>query len=66
MPVKVDNKGDFLKVELNEKKLPSIGANGILLRRSALNEIDIGDYFLDTDVMYELVINGHNKLAKAR
>jgi hypothetical protein len=36
MPYKEEDKDGYLKIELNKKKLPTIGANGFLMRRSAL------------------------------
>ena len=37
MPHKEVDKGNYLKVELNKMHLPTIGANGFLIRRSALH-----------------------------
>jgi len=36
MPHKEEDKGNYLKIELDKKSLPTIGANGFLIRRSAL------------------------------
>jgi glycosyltransferase involved in cell wall biosynthesis len=64
MPVKEKDMGDYLKVELNERKLPTIGANGFLVRRKLLGEYSIRDYFFDIDVVYELVMQGMHGLQR--
>ena len=66
MPVDEEDMGDYLKVELNEKKLPTIGANGFLVRRELLDKCSLEDYLFDIDVVYELVVEGHNKFAKVK
>lgn len=65
-PVISEDKGDYLKVLFDEKKLPTIGANGTLIRRQALDSIDIGDYFFDIDVIYQIVKRGHVEFAKVK
>ena len=64
--VKQEDKGSYLKVELSEKEIPTIGANGFLIRREILNVCSIGDYLFDIDVVYELVKQGYNKFAKLK
>jgi len=66
MPVDEEDMGDYLKVRLNEKKLPTIGANGFLVRRELLDKCSIEDYLFDIDVVYELVVQGHNQFAKVK
>jgi glycosyltransferase involved in cell wall biosynthesis len=64
--VKQEDKGDYLKVELNEKAIPTIGANGFLIKREVLSKCSIGDYLFDIDVVYELVKQGYRKFAKVK
>jgi glycosyltransferase involved in cell wall biosynthesis len=64
--VKQEDKGNYLKIELNEKAIPTIGANGFLIRREILNGCSIGDYLFDIDIIYELVKQGYNKFAKVK
>ena len=66
MPVDEEDMGDYLKVGLNEKKLPTIGANGFLVRKELLDKCSIEDYLFDIDVVYELVVQGHNRFAKVK
>lgn len=55
MPHKEEDKGGYLKIGLDKKHLPTIGANGFLIRRSVLERCSIGDYLFDIDVIYELL-----------
>ena len=64
--VKQEDKGNYLKIELDEKAIPTIGANGFLIRREILNECSIGNFLFDIDVVYELVRQGYNKFAKVK
>jgi glycosyltransferase involved in cell wall biosynthesis len=66
MPVDEEDMGNYLKVGLDEKKLPTIGANGFLVRKELLDKCSIEDYLFDIDVVYELVTEGHNKFAKVK
>ncbi|MCD4703630.1 MAG: glycosyltransferase family 2 protein [Methanosarcinaceae archaeon] len=66
MPVDEEELGDYLKVGLDEKKLPTIGANGFLVRKKLLDTCSIKDYLFDIDVVYELVTQGHSKFAKVK
>jgi len=52
---KEEDKGVYLKIEFNKGQLPTIGANGFLIRRSALERCNIGDYLFDIDVIHELL-----------
>jgi glycosyltransferase involved in cell wall biosynthesis len=64
--VKQEDRGNYLKIELNERAIPTIGANGFLIRREMLNEASIGSYLFDIDIVYELVKKGYNKFAKVK
>lgn len=66
VPVDEEDKGNFLKIKLNERKLPTIGANGFLVRKKLLKKCSVDSYFFDIDVVYELVLAGHGKFAKVK
>lgn len=55
VPHKEKDRGGYLKIELDKSHLPTIGANGFLIRRSVLEKCDIGDYLFDIDIIYELI-----------
>ena len=62
MPVEEEDKGNYLKISLNEKKIPTIGANGFVIKRKYVK--DVKDYLFDIDVLYDLV--KENKVAKVK
>ena len=55
MAHKEENKGDYLKIELQKRYLPTIGANGFFIRRNALKKCRVNNYLFDIDVVYELL-----------
>lgn len=66
LPVKTSDRGDYLLVELSESSVPTIGANGFLVRRETLDEVSYEDYLFDIDVVPELVRKGHSRYAKVK
>lgn len=48
------DKGDYLSIRFREDMIPTIGANGFLMRRKELLENFEGDYLFDIDVLWEL------------
>lgn len=56
----------YLKVSLDEDRIPTIGANGFLVRKNLLDRLDIGDYLFDIDVVHELVQMGYQRYAKVK
>jgi glycosyltransferase involved in cell wall biosynthesis len=65
MPVLAQDQGAFLKITLDERRLPTIGANGFLVKREALAGCSVQDYVFDIDVVYELLQQRH-KFAKVK
>jgi glycosyltransferase involved in cell wall biosynthesis len=50
-----EDKGDFIKVKIAGKILPTIGANGTIWRAEVLKKaVGQGDYLFDTDIPYIL------------
>lgn len=66
MPHKEIDKGNYLEVTLDPNKIPTMGANGYMVRKSALDKIDIGDYYFDIDIVHKLVKKGYNKIARPK
>ena len=48
------DRGDYLSIKFREDMIPTIGANGFLMRRKELLDNFEGDYLFDIDVLWEL------------
>jgi len=66
LPVKTTDNGSYLLVELDERNIPTMGANGFLVRRRALQDIDYEPYLFDIDAVYQLIKKSYNKFAKVK
>lgn len=64
--VKTRDNGDYLLLELSESSIPTIGANGFLIRAKALKKVEYKPYLFDIDVVYQLTRMGQNKFAKVK
>ncbi len=64
--VKTLDVGNYLEVEINEKNIPTMGANGFFIRLELIKKVDFDPYFFDIDVIYQLVNSGFNKYAKVK
>ncbi len=64
--VKTRDNGSYLLLELNERNIPTIGANGFLVRREALRKVDYKPYLFDIDMVYQLIRIGQNSFAKVK
>jgi glycosyltransferase involved in cell wall biosynthesis len=61
---KEEKRDGYLVAELEAGRVPTMGANGFLVRTSILREHPPGDYYFDIDVVNELVGAGHRRIAK--
>jgi len=59
VPVAEEDCGPYIKVTFPTGRVPTMGANGFLVRREALASCAIGDYLFDIDVAYALARRGH-------
>lgn len=66
LPVIVEDKERYIKVTLNPKAMPTIGANGFLIRKDILDKEKIGDYFFDIDMLYTISAKHQLKVAKVK
>jgi len=67
VPLHETDMGSYIKISFfNEKKFPTIGANGFMVRKSALDTCGITDYLFDIDVIYELYTQGFKTFAKVK
>ncbi|HMN99021.1 MAG TPA: glycosyltransferase [Miltoncostaeaceae bacterium] len=64
LPVREIRRHGWIEVELEEDALPTIGANGFLVRREALLATDFSPYLFDIDVLVDLLRAGHRRVAK--
>ena len=61
------DRGDWLKVTLAGSRLQTIGANGTVLRRNFLEDVGVGDYLFDIDLLARAVAErGELKFAKVK
>jgi glycosyltransferase involved in cell wall biosynthesis len=54
----------YLIADLEPGRVPTMGANGFLVRTSVVREATVGDYYFDIDVVNDLVLKGHRRIAK--
>jgi glycosyltransferase involved in cell wall biosynthesis len=52
------------KVWLDPRYVPTMGANGYIVRRTAYEGLDIGDFLFDIDVVHDLVQRGDSCVAR--
>lgn len=55
MPYFAEDLGPWFKLKLDGRRFPTIGANGFIIRREAIENCGIGDYLFDVDVVFELI-----------
>ncbi|MEI8175725.1 MAG: glycosyltransferase family 2 protein [Candidatus Omnitrophota bacterium] len=58
-----EDKGSYYKVIFKAKDLPTIGANGFLIRRSLLEKHGVGEYLFDIDILYDILKNAEDASA---
>ena len=67
MPIKIVREDDdAIIVDVDHCQAPTFGANGFLIRRSALDGLDWKPYFFDIDVFQQAAAAGHNRVAVMR
>jgi glycosyltransferase involved in cell wall biosynthesis len=54
----------YFVAELEPGHVPTMGANGFLVRTSVLRQNPVTDFYFDIDVVNELVAAGHRRIAK--
>lgn len=58
-PVTIEKREGWEKVWLESAAVPTMGANGYLVRRTAYDVVPVGDYLFDIDWVNQLVLAGH-------
>lgn len=63
-PFRSEPRDGWEKVWLSPEHVPTMGANGYLVRREAYDGLDVGDYLFDIDAVHDLVQQGHTCVAR--
>lgn len=61
LPLEMHDRGDYYEVLLAKGCIPTMGANGCLIRRNVVRDVDYRPYYFDIDVIYQLVCSGRRK-----
>jgi glycosyltransferase involved in cell wall biosynthesis len=64
LPVEEEIVDGYIRVRVEPDVLPTMGANGYLVRASALRSVFIGDHLFDIDVVGALARQGFNVVAR--
>jgi glycosyltransferase involved in cell wall biosynthesis len=64
LPHKEEQHDGYLVAELERGHVPTMGANGFLVRTEVVRQADASDFYFDIDVVNELVAKGHTRIAK--
>lgn len=65
-PIKTEDKGNYLKFQVRPAHIPTIGANGFLIKKECLLKTPNKDYLFDIDVVYSLSKIGYAHYAKVK
>jgi GT2 family glycosyltransferase len=61
-PHAAEARDGWTRVVLDPAWVPTMGANGYIVRREALAAVPVGEYFFDVDVAWELVQHGYQTI----
>jgi hypothetical protein len=61
LPLAMVERPHYYEVSLTDNHIPTMGANGCLLRREVLREVEYRPYYFDIDVIFQLVQSGRSK-----
>lgn len=64
--LKTTDKEKYFIVELDEKKIPTIGANGTFLKKEYVLKANYKPYMFDIDVVYDILKTGVIKFVKVK
>jgi glycosyltransferase involved in cell wall biosynthesis len=64
--VEQEDCGGYLRVRLDPAGLPTIGANGFVLRRALLQHVSWQPYFFDIDIVQQAAAAGFRDVAKVK
>jgi len=58
MPVVQEKKDGYIKIKLDKKKIPAMGSNGFIIRKSVLKSLKLTT-FIHTDIIYKIANLDH-------
>ncbi len=64
--VPVEDRGNFLALDCDPLRMPTIGANGFIFRRAVLAHVQWTPYFFDIDVAQQMTAAQLGKIAKVK
>lgn len=66
-PLEAEIEGkDYVEAFINKDFVPTMGANGYLVRKKVLQNADWKNYYFDIDIVYQLVQKGFNRVARPK
>lgn len=66
LKIRTIDQGNYLKVFLTARAMPTIGANGFVIRAAELRKCSVDKYVFDIDLLYELINQRHGEVRVAK
>lgn len=66
LPLDVTDNGGYLVIDLDKTNIPTMGANGFLVRKKVLKQVEYYPYLFDVDVVHQLVMKSWSRFAKVK
>jgi glycosyltransferase involved in cell wall biosynthesis len=66
IPIRMLDRGSYYEVTLTPSVIPTMGANGFLVRACALKKTNSYPYLFDIDLIYDLIDFGYSKFARVK
>lgn len=64
LPYESEPRDGWEKVRLHPEHVPTMGANGYIVRRRAFDVVPVGEYLFDVDFVHDLVAAGERTIAR--
>jgi len=64
VPHREEQHDGYVIAEIEPQHVPTMGANGFLVRTAVVREAAVDEFYFDIDVVNELVQKGHHRVAK--
>jgi glycosyltransferase involved in cell wall biosynthesis len=66
IPLSIHDSGLYYEVTLNQSVIPTMGANGFVVRAEALKKTNYFPYLFDIDIIFDLINLGFTKFARVK